>query len=220
MIEINKIHCGDCLEVMKDIQDNSVDMILTDIPYGEVNRVTAGIRILNKQNADIVTFDLNKFLKECVRIVKNSIYIFCGIEQISNIRKSLVKSKLSTRVGVYKKNNPSPLNGEYLWLSDIEFCVFGRKKKAPFNYKHASSVWEFNTGSSRRHPTEKNYKLFEYLIEASSDKGHLILDPCCGSGTAPLAARQTGRNFIGIEQDKKYVDVANQRISQAQLSLF
>ena len=219
-MEVNQIVCGDCLEVMKDIPDGFVDMILTDIPYNEVNRESAGIRVLNKKNADILTFDLLTFLNECIRIVKESIYIFCGTEQVSYIRKLFVEKKLSTRVCVYKKKNPSPLNGEYLWLSDIELCVFGRKKNATFNYRHASSVWDFNTGSSKRHPTEKNYKLFEYLIEASSDKGDLILDPCCGSGTAPLAAYQTGRNFIGIEQDPKYCKIANQRISQAQLSLF
>ena len=84
MIDIRQ---GDCMELMKEIQDNSVDFILTDIPYGEVNRESNGLRKLDKEKADIITFDLISFLEQTYRITNNSICIFCGREQFSDIYK-------------------------------------------------------------------------------------------------------------------------------------
>ena len=72
---INKIHLGDCLELMKNISDKSVDMILTDIPYGEVNRNSNGLRNLDKGKADIIDFNLDKLVNELCRITKGNIYI-------------------------------------------------------------------------------------------------------------------------------------------------
>ena len=72
---INKIHLGDCLEVMKDIPDKSIDMVLTDIPYGEVNRNSNGLRNLDKGKADIIDFNLDELVNELCRITKGSIYI-------------------------------------------------------------------------------------------------------------------------------------------------
>lgn len=75
----------DCMELMKNIENLSIGMILTDIPYGKVNRDDNGLRNLNKENADIITFDIFKFLEECFRVCKGTIIIFCGKEQISDI---------------------------------------------------------------------------------------------------------------------------------------
>jgi DNA modification methylase len=121
---INKIICGDCLEVMKDIPDKSIDMILTDIPYGEVNRNSNGLRNLNKGIADIFNLSIKQIIKEFVRIAKGSIYIFCGTEQVSEIRKELVFYNASTRLIIWNKTNPSPMNGKNIWLSSIECCIW------------------------------------------------------------------------------------------------
>ena len=82
MVEIKLLH-GDCLELMKSISDGGVDFVLTDIPYDAVNRHSNGLRNLDKGKADIITFDLDLFLQEVLRICKNSICIFCGKEQFS-----------------------------------------------------------------------------------------------------------------------------------------
>ncbi len=221
-MKLNKIYCGDCLEIMKDIPDGSVDMILTDIPYDEVNKKKQStLRNINKGLADIKTFELDVFIIECVRITKGSIYIFCGFLQISELQKLLQKNGLSTRLGIYKKNNPSPMNGDKIWLNNIEPCVFGRKANATFNQHCKGTVWEYNSGRSKIHPTEKPLALFQYLIRSSSKKNDLILDPCVGSGTTAVAALAEGRNFIGIEKDKTYFETANKRLKyNAQLSLF
>ena len=131
-VETGKIYNEDCLETMERMEDASVEMTLTDIPYGEVNRDDNGLRNLDKGKADNADFDLENFLEEVKRITNGSIYIWCGTEQVSFIRKHL-DDDLSTRIIVWEKTNPTPLNGQHLWLSGIELCVFARKEKATWN---------------------------------------------------------------------------------------
>jgi site-specific DNA-methyltransferase (adenine-specific) len=221
---LNQIICGDCLEVMKELPDKSVDMILTDIPYGNVSkhgeeraRYTGQLRKIDKGLADIETFDISDFIAECYRIAKGSIYIFCGIPQVSKIFSYFDnKQDMMTRRCIWKKTNPSPMNGEHMWLSSTEDCIFAKFRKTDFNQKCKSSVWEFPCGRSKVHPTEKPLKLFEYLIQSSSNEGDIIFDPCMGSGTTAIAAHNTGRFFIGIEKEPKYVEIAKKRLEQAQ----
>lgn len=212
---------GDCLEVMPTLESGSVDMILADIPYGEVNRASAGIRILNKGNADIETFNLNFVIKHSVRLAK-SIYIFCGIEQVSKLRKGFVDCGLSTRLLIWEKTNPTPLNGEYLWLSSIECCVFARKSGAIFNEHCHSSVFRGVTEKDQLHPTQKPLWLMRKLIRASTNANGTVLDFCTGSGSTIVAAIQEGRRAIGIEQDAGYFQIAQKRCEEAsyQPSLF
>lgn len=213
MLENTIIH-GGCLEVMVLIPDKSIDMILTDIPYNEVSRLSNGLRNLNKGNADILGFDLYGFLKECVRILKGSIYIFCGIEQVSFIRKTLVECKMSTRHCVWEKTNPSPMNGQHIWLSSIENCIFAKKKNAVF-YEHCKGcVWRFPTVRSKLHPTEKPQGLLKYLINTSSNPGDIVFDPCAGSGSTGLAANALGRGFILIEKENEYCEVISKRLNR------
>lgn len=195
---------GDCLDLMGNIPDQSVDMILTNIPYNEVNRKSSGLRNLNKSVADDALFDEMKFIQECVRICKGSIYIFCGFKQISFLTSQLIDLKLSTRLGIWHKTNPSPMNGQNIWLSGVESCVFGRKPNATFNQHCKSAVWSFPSTRSKIHPTQKPVELFNYLIESSSNPNDLILDPFAGSGTTAIAARNTSRRFICIEKELNY----------------
>jgi len=208
----NKIYQGDCLEVMKDIPDNSVDLVLTDIPYDGVNRESQGLRNLDKGDADIITFDLDEFLKETDRVCKGSGYIFCGWGQISKIIDYF--GKYSTRLCVWEKTNPSPMNGDFIWLSGVEFAVYFKKPNATFNEHCKSPVWKFQSGRNKEHPTEKPLKLFEYLVSVSSKENDLVLDACIGSGTTAKASKNLNRNFIGIEVSEKYCEIAEQRLRQ------
>jgi site-specific DNA-methyltransferase (adenine-specific) len=213
-IEQNRIYNVDCITGMKKLKEKSVDLILTDIPYTVVNRKSNGLRVLNKKYADIGNFDLKKFLRECVRIVKGSIYIFCSTEQVSLVREFLVNAGMSTRLIIWEKTNPSPMNGEYIWLSGIELCVYGKFKGAVFNEKCKNSVFRFPNGRSKFHPTEKPVNLFKYLVEVSSNVGDLVLDPCIGSGTTAVACLEKSRNFIGFELNKKYYTYCKNRIHE------
>lgn len=210
-----KLIQGDCLEKMKDIPDGSVDMVLTDLPYGEVNRNSNGIRNLDKGIADIVNFDISEVVADTIRICSGSIYIWCGIEQISEIRARMVSAKLSTRLCIWEKTNPSPMNGSKLWLSGIESCVYGKKPRATFNEHCANTVWRQPTVRGKLHPTMKPLKLMERLILASSNEGDTVLDPFMGSGTTGVACKNLDRNFIGIELDPDYFQVAKARIKNA-----
>jgi len=195
---------GDCLERMADIPDGSVDCVATDIPYNEVNRKSSGLRNLDKGAADDSEFDLDRFIAESTRVCSGSFYVFCGIKQISRITELFNDAKLTTRLGVWHKTNPSPMNGTRLWLSGVEACVFARKANASFNEHCQSAVWSCSSQRGKIHPTQKPIDLFKRLIEASSNPNDLILDPFGGSGTTAIAAERTGRRWICIEREPSY----------------
>lgn len=198
---------------MSIMENDSVDLLLTDIPYDGVNRKSNGLRNLDKRDADVITFDLDIFLNDVVRIVRGSGYIFCGWGQISNITNMLSNAGLSVRLCVWKKTNPSPMNGQHIWLSGAEFAVYFKKKNSTFNEHCKNCVWEFPCGRDKQHPTEKPLKLFEYLINVSSKENDIVFDPCLGSGTTAVAAKKLNRNYIGIELNPEYVKIAEQRIN-------
>lgn len=197
---------------MKQFDDKSIELCVTDIPYGEVNRKSNGLRNLDKHKADEVTFSLLDFLSELNRIIFGSIYIFCGTEQVSEIRKTLIKYGFSTRLIIWEKTNPSPMNGQHIWLSGVECCVYGKRKGAVFNGHCNNTVLRFPCGRNKLHPTQKPLDLIKQLIEFSSNKCGLVLDPCMGSGTTGVACKELDRDFIGIELDKEYFDIAKNRI--------
>lgn len=200
---------------MKEIPDGSVDMILCDLPYGEVNQKSGGLRRLDRGNADTCNMDLEKVAEEFNRLCKGSIYAFCGTEQISALVGYFKSHGMTTRVCAWEKTNPSPMNGTRLWLSGLEFCVFARKANATFNEHCKKALWQAPSGRAKIHPTEKPLKLMERLVLASSNPGDTILDNCMGSGTTGVACVNTGRNFIGIEMDEGYFNIAEKRIEDA-----
>lgn len=203
---------GNCIQLMAELEPDSVQCIITDIPYGEVNRPSSGLRNLDKGAADELTFNIETFARACVRVCSGSFYVFCGTEQVSGLRAEFVRCGLTTRLCIWEKTNPSPMNGARLWLSGIECCVFARKAGATFNEHCQNTVFRYPTVRGKRHPTEKPVALFRRLIEASSNPGDTILDPCCGSGTVFEAAQ--GRNVIGMELSAEFAEVARQRMEQ------
>lgn len=210
--KINSVTNCDCMKGMKELADNSVDLVLTDIPYGEVNRKSNGLRNLDKGDADIETFDYEEFTKLCIQKCKGSIYIFCGTHQLGRIREIMKDSGMTTRIIVWHKSNPSPMNGQHVWLSGVEFAVYGKKKGATFNAKCRNTVLKHPCGRNKIHPTEKNLKLFKELIGVSSNEGDWVLDPCMGSGTTAVACKELIRRFIGFELSKEYYDKAIKRL--------
>ncbi len=196
----------------KDIPDKSIDLILTDIPYDEVNRKSNGLRNLDKKEADVATFILQDFLRECDRVCRGSFYIFCGFTQVSEIDIYFKTHKISDRVIVWEKTNPSPMNAKTIWLSGVELCVYGKKPKATFNSFYRSPVLRYKVARNKRHQTEKNLDLFRELIRISSNKGDIVLDPCIGSGTTAEACKIEERKYIGFEINKQNYDVCCERL--------
>ena len=209
---INKVHNIDAIKLLGSLEDNSVDLLLTDIPYEKVNKKSNGLRKLDKENANTKTFELKYFLRKVYEKTKGSGYIFCGKEQVSEIFDFFSSKNITTRLMIWEKTNPSPMNCKYVWMSGIETFIYFKKPNAVFNEHYKNSVLRFPNGSSKIHPTEKPIKLFEYLIKVSSNEGDLVVDPCVGSGTTAVAAKKLGRIFLVGDISDEYCKLTEKRL--------
>jgi site-specific DNA-methyltransferase (adenine-specific) len=203
---------GDCRDILPSLP--KVDAVITDIPYGKVNRASGGLRNLDKGAADIETCPISDVL--AVLAKGASVYVWCGTEQVSELRAGLVASNYSTRLCFWEKSNPSPMNGQHIWLSAIEACVYGKSPGAHFAEFCKAPVWRGPTAEKEDHPTPKPVWLMERQILASVKSGGSVLDAFMGSGTTGVACMNLGRSFIGIEREVKYFDIACARIEAAQ----
>ena len=220
-----KLLNGDCLEVMKNIKDKSVDLVCTDIPY-ELNNHGGTRSALAKRNAkvrDEVDFmahgiDYDSVFSEFLRVCRvPNIVTFCSNLQIGKIITWFNEHKIKTDVLVWSKTNPAPLcNGKY--ISDLEYIIYAHTKGSPFNnnanfnQKKKCKQYSIVTKNNKFHPTTKPLQLMIDLVNVHSFENDLVLDPFMGSGTTGVACKNLNRNFIGIELDKNYFDVAKERI--------
>ena len=214
-IDMNKVFNVNCMDYMVNINDVSVDFTLTDIPYNAVNRQSNGLRTLDKDKADVLTFDLNEFLENVYRVTKNSIVIFCGKEQFSEIFTFFTNKKGTVRPIIWEKSNPSPMNGQYVYLSGVEMAVwFKRSGAKTFNAHCKNTVFKFPNGRSKQHPTEKNHLLLKELILDNTNEQDIVFDPCAGSGSHLLVAKQLNRQYLGCEIDNNYFDLVYKRLTE------
>ena len=210
-----KLYQGDCITKLDTMRDNSVNFTLTDIPYDAVNRTSNGLRELYKGKADVLTFDLLVFLEQVYRVTSNSICIFCGKEQFSIIYDFFANKKGTVRPIIWEKTNPSPMNGQYIYLSGVKMAIWFKKSGAKvFNANCKNTVFRHPNGRSKLHPTEKNHELLKELILDNTNEGDIVFDPCMGSGSHGKVALENGRQFIGIELDEGYFSIAQNRIEE------
>src|SRR5699024_9125624 len=232
---LNKIAQGDCLEVMKRIPVGGVDLILADLPYG-----TTSCRWDTIIPFEPLWAEYNRVLKENGAVVLTSKEPFTSVLRTSNIKhfkQPLVWEKdnfdnpmqakrrhlnIIEDISVfYRKQctyNPQgrievskvTRQGRSNTLVDNR----GRRKK---EYKqqytnYPKNILKCARDGNHEHPTQKPVALCEYLIKTYSDEGEVVLDNVIGSGTTAVAAVNTGRNFIGIEKEPEYVDIARRRV--------
>lgn len=216
-MDTNKFLNVECMEYMKSMQSKSVDLTLTDIPYGEVTQTTGGLLIFDHLDhlgtADKVTFNTLDFCKEVDRLTKNTIIIFCGLEQFSEIIKYFKAQKGTTRALVWEKTNPVPSNGQYVYLSGIELAVwFKRRGAKTFNAYCKNTVFRYPIpgGKKRIHKTQKHWDLWKELMLDNSNENDLIFDPCAGSGVTAYTAKENNRNFLCLELDKETFDISEE----------
>lgn len=242
MLELNKIHQGDCLELMKDIPDKSVDMILCDLPYGVTSR--------NEWDKKINT---KKLFREYRRIIKQN-GVICltatqpfATELISEaldiFRYDLIWEK-SNSVGFLNANRQPLRVHEIILVFYKNLGIYNPQKEEgkPYSIKRKNGFQGTNYGEvkpvdsinitgrfpksiikiwhdkDKFHPTQKPVALCEYLIKTYTNERDIILDNCIGSGTTAIACVNTKRNFIGIELSEKYCKIANERIKKAKIS--
>ncbi len=207
---------GDCLELMKGIQDESIDMVLTDQPYGIAfqsgYRTSRYKKIKGDQNLNW----LDDFVEEIFMVSKNNTahYMFCSFHHIDIFKQAIQKRFKIKNIITWVKNNTSmgDLKGDF--APKTEFIIFFQKGRRLINGKRDSNVFEYNKTRNELHPTQKPVDMTEYMISKFSYEGNVILDPFMGSGTTGVACVNTNRNFIGMELDEKYFKIAKQRIME------
>ena len=151
------------------------------------------------------------------RVTKNSICIFCGREQFSVIYNFFAQKKGTVRPIVWEKSNPSPMNGQYIYLSGVEFAVWFKKSGSNvFNAHCKNTVFKYPNGRSKLHPTEKNHDLLKELILDNSNENDIVFDPCLGSGTTAICSVELNRHYIGFELDPQYYDIACKRLDEVE----
>lgn len=216
-----KLMLGDCLERMKEIETGSVDMILTDPPYGmdfQSNRRVVKDKFSKIQNDKNVDW-LPDFLNECNRVMSEntSIYCFCSWHKIDLFKQEIEKVFKIKNIIVWVKNNHGSGDLKGAYAPKHEFVIYAHKGRSLFRNKRVPDVMEFPKihSSKLQHPTEKNVNMLELFIKNNSDKCQVVLDPFMGSGSTGVAAKNLNRDFIGIELDEGYFNIAQQRISDA-----
>ena len=221
-----ELYQGDCLQVMKKIEDKSIDLVVIDPPY-EIATTGAG---LYKQADKQYVKELNSMkdgfseevLDELCRVMKKiNIYFFCSQKQIIPLLDYFVKKKkCNWNILSWHKTNPIPACGNK-YLTDTEFILFFREKGVKvygsFDTKRTWYVTPLNQSDKKKygHPTVKPLSILENLVLNSSQKGEIVLDCFMGSGSTGVACVNTNRNFIGIELDKEYFEIAKERINKA-----
>jgi len=229
---INLLH-GDCLELMKAIPDDSIDMILCDLPYGttqnkwdcvidfdilwqQYNRVCHGAIVLTAQTP----FD--KILGASnIQMLKYE-WIWEKEQGTGHLNAKKAPLKNHENILVFYKNqptyNPQFVSGKsYSIVSGKGSDNYGSQKKILTNntgYRYPLSVLKFNRDKNKIHPTQKPVSLMEYLIRTYTNEGETVMDNTMGSGTTGVACVNTNRNFIGMEMDDNYFQIAKNRINQ------
>jgi len=206
-MEQNKIIHGDCIKEMQKIQNNSINLIITDPPYGD--NVAYGWnnkKIKNNKNPLINCLALAEFY----RILKknSSVYIFTNWKHYPFLTEFILRyTKFKIRhLVVWKKHN---FGLGWAFRHQYELILVLEKGKPKYHLTNFSDVQNAIpiNHNKENHPHQKPVDLLKKMIEHSSKKGDLILDPFCGSGSVCVACRETGRKWIGIELDERWIGI-------------
>ena len=234
MIDLIK---GDCLEVMKTIESGSIDAIITDPPYGttackwdsviDFELMWGQLNRIIKPNGAIVLFGSEPF-SSALRMsnIKNYKYDWVWIKEqgtgFLNSKKQPLRN--NEQISVFYKKQPTynpqmrtgfkpyktkkgGLTDNYAKDSAESVTTESNGERYPLN------TLNFTRDNNKQHPTQKPIELMEYLIKTYTKENETVLDFTMGSGSTGVACKNTNRNFIGIEQDEKYFNIAKERIN-------
>ena len=241
------LHLGDCLEVMKQIPDKSVDAIICDLPYGTTACKWDSIipfeplweqysRVI-KDSGAIVLFASQPFTS--ILIISNlnmfryrwiwekeqgGNFQLAKLQPLNTVEDICVFSKAKTANGAKLNMNYYPImvdrekpskSGGKPSVSDLLNKNSMVALKKTYTQSYPKSILKFNKDHSsiRLHPTQKPVDLLEYLVKTYTNEGDTVLDNCMGSGSTGIACKNLNRNFIGIEKDANYFEIAKSRIN-------
>ena len=236
-MEYDYIDCGDCLELMKEIPDGSIDMILCDLPYGTTRNKWDSVipfeplweqynRII-KDNGAIVLFAQPPFDKMLgvsnINMLKYE-WIWEKEAGTGFLNANKMPLKKSENILVFYKNlptyNPQKTVGKpYKCKQGGDSNNYGDYDRVVTENdgdRFPTNIIKFNRDKNKVHPTQKPVALLEYLIRTYTNEGDIVLDNCMGSGSTCVAAVNTGRHYIGFEKEPKYFDIACQRLDEVE----
>lgn len=245
MLELNKIYCMDCLDGMKQIPDNTIDLIVTSPPYNNFrNRRTQKNREDYWKRTNIVYKNFSDkmsdedymdwqiaCINEMVRIIKpigtiaynhkDRIFNFEVLSPLTWILKT--NAKYRQRI-TWDRCGMQAYNPVRFYRCEEDVYILGKGKDFKWNKDAAKymSIWKIPPTVNKDFPCSFPEEIPKRCIEAFTDEGDIVLDPFSGSGTTAIASLQLGRKYIGFEISQEYVDIANERIKNetSQLSLF
>ena len=228
IMRLNTIYNEDCLEGMKRIPDESVDLVVTDPPY-LINYKTNHRKnknhrfnkpILNDNNPDVIS----DYIKDCYRIMKENtaMYIFCSFDKVDFFKQELEKYFNIKNMIVWVKNNHTAGDLKAQFGKKYELVFLVNKGRALFNGKRLTDVWNFNriVGKKQIHQNQKPIELIERCILKHSKDGDVVFDGFMGSGTTAIACLNTNRKYIGFELDETYHKLSLERIENHKNNYF
>jgi len=221
-MDVNQIICGDCLEVMSDFPDNSMDLIVTDPPYNIGKKYSK-----HKDNMpdELYWKWIKEIMSQCYRIMNDG-YLYIshsdkGIYILKPILETMGFEYIQTLIW-YGRNGYSNKWNRKSWSYRHEPILFMSKGEPEPLLLDEPNAWytsiieaprpQSNFSEGRVHPTQKPILLYKKLIQITP--GNIILDPFSGSGASCLAAKQLNRTYIGIEIDPKYADISIRRLAE------
>ncbi|MEE3344288.1 MAG: DNA methyltransferase [Bacilli bacterium] len=236
---INTIQLGNCYELIKDIPDKSIDLVIIDPPYEITNGVHTSGFLKNRNELDTTKqiFEKkleigikNDILNELIRVMRKiNIYIWCNKKQLLQYLSFFENYNVMFECIIWNKYNCIPLTYN-TYLPDKEYCLYFKEKGITLNntYETSKTVYSIpiNVADKKiyKHPTIKPLEIVKNTILNSSKENDIVLDCFCGSGTTCLAAKETGRRYIGMEIDPEYHKIAVNRLNgitaQGQISIF
>jgi len=223
-LELNKIYCMDCLEGLKLIPDNSIDLVLTDPPFN--------VNIDYEEHQD--NMDDGEYGKWCAKWIQllydkmkvgGATIIFTGDKKIYPVQKAIHENTEFTFhhfLKWHKPNGQRALSGTVFFnRTELAFVLSkGKMNQDRINRKqlYSDTIIQHNTLPTDidacDHPCRRPVALYSKIIRGFTNEGDTVLDPFMGSGTTAVACKQLQRNFIGFELSQKYVDIANRRLQQ------
>lgn len=226
---------ADYRNFLDELDDDCVDLVLTDPPY-TISRPTGFANVKHGVQRFAVSMDFGSWDHEQIdldalatrmyRVLRKggTAIVWYDVWKIGELAEALTRAKFKMlRLIIWDKDNPVPLNSQATYLSGCrEVAVVGVKGGSPiFHSSYDRGVYNHpipRHGGNRIHPTQKPLDLFLELVEKHSNVDDLVIDPFVGSGTTAVAAHRIGRRFFGSDIDEKYVAAANERIEDEALA--
>lgn len=239
-MRLDYLICNDCVEGLKSLQADSINLVLTDPPYNLGHHMKArgsGVHRLRSNHFSICDWDnideptweknMQDLAEQLYRVVKSggAVVMFMSVLKVGVIKTIFESAGFYYKtVGTWHKTNPMPRNMNLSFVNSTESWVYFTKGKVSGTFNNNGSVMHDFVESGLtpksekkfgKHPTQKPLKILKHFITLLSNNGESVLDPFFGSGSTLVAAKQLNRRYIGIEIDQEYSEITRLRLEEA-----